>query len=356
MKEKNKKRFNIFDMNRDGKGVKKEDVAGPPNFKNFFKTLPRRFNKILSLNLLMWGRFPMYALIILLVSYLFYNFGGVFEVIFATVGLLLGNSIYIASNPALGTFSGVFVASGSMSGGVANEMSGAVSTYMSIFGQTIKMPTYSLLFYIIIAALLLFSLITWGWQSVGAAYISRGIVRAEPIFTFSDYFRGIKKNFKQGFFLGLIDALVILLLIFDFCYLYNTSGGNFSEILLFIISGILIVYSVVRKYIYILAITFDMKISKIFKNALIFTVLGIKRNFVGSLCSFLLFVLNAALGIVCISFNFIIPLMLPLVYFIGMSLYISTYSVYPVIDKYMIEPYKKAHPEEIRDDESITEE
>jgi len=337
-------------MNRDGKGVKKEDVAGPPNLKNFFKTLPRRFNKILSLNLIMWGRLPMYALIIFLISYLFYNAGGIFEVIFATVAMLLGNSIYISSNPALGTFSGVFVASGSMSGGTVSETTGAVTTYLSMFGQTIKMPTYSLLFYIVIAVLALFVLITWGWQSVGATYISRSLVRADPVFTFSDYFRGIKKNLKQGFVIGIIDAIVLFLLVFDFCYLYATPTDVFSEILMFITAGLLIIYSIVRKYIYLLAITFDMKTFKIFKNALIFTVLGIKRNLVGALGSILLLVFNITLGILCLSFNFIIPLMLPLVYFIGLSYYISTYSVYPVIDKYMIEPYKKAHPEEVKED------
>jgi len=343
MNEKKKKRgFNLFNFNRDGKGVKKEDVAGPPNFKNFFKTLPRRFNKILSLNLIMWGRLPMYALIILLVSYLMYERGGIFQMIFATVAMLLGNSVHIASDPAFGTFSGIFIASG----GATSEATGAVTTYMTLFGQTIEMPTYSLLFYIVIIALLLFSLVTWGWQSVGATYISRALVRAEPIFTFSDYFRGIRKNLKQGFFLGLIDALILLILTFDFCTLYTQTTSIFTEIMLFIIAGMLILYSVVRKYIYVLAITFDMKIFKIFKNAMIFTVLGIKRNIVGSICSLLLLILNIALGIVCISFNFIIPLILPLIYFIGMSLYISTYSVYPVIDKYMIEPYKKSHPEE----------
>ena len=89
-----------------------------------------------------------------------------------------------------------------------------------------------------------------------------------------------------------------------------------------------------------------MKINKIFKNSLIFTVLGLKRNITGALGSILLLVFNVMLGILCLSFNFIIPLMLPLVYYMGTSLYISTYSVYPVIDKYMIEPYKQAHPEE----------
>ena len=254
MKENKKKKFNIFNMNKDGKGVKKEDFAAPPTFKNFFKTLPRRFNKILSLNLFMWGRFPMYALIIFLVSYLLYNFGSPFERIFATVAMLLGNSVYVSSNPALGTYGGVFVASGSMSGGTVNEATGTLSSYLSMFGQTIKMPTYSLLFYAVILGLLLFVFITWGWQSVGATYISRALVRADPVFTFSDYFRGIKKNLKQGFVIGLIDAFILLLLTFDFCYLFASSDPSvFSEILMVITAGLLIMYSVIRKYIYLLS-------------------------------------------------------------------------------------------------------
>ena len=112
-----------------------------------------------------------------------------------------------------------------------------------------------------------------------------------------------------------------------------------------------------RKYIYILLLTFDMKIVKILKNALIFTVLGIKRNFVGSLGNALVLVLNLMLGIFCMSFNFIIPLILPLLYYFGFSSYASAYAVYPVIDQYMIEPYKKAHPEEFQtDDDEQTEE
>ena len=124
------------------------------------------------------------------------------------------------------------------------------------------------------------------------------------------------------------------------------STSFFTEILLVVNAGIFVLYAFMRKYIYLLAITFDMKISKILKNSLIFTVLGIKRNLVGAIGSILLLALNVVIGMLCMSFNFIIPLMLPLVYYIGTSNYISAYSVYPVIDKYMIEPYKKAHPEE----------
>jgi hypothetical protein len=103
-----------------------------------------------------------------------------------------------------------------------------------------------------------------------------------------------------------------------------------------------------------MAITFDIKTTKIFKNALIFTVLGIKRNLLGSFGSILLLVLNVLIGILCMSFNFIIPLILPLVYYMGASMYISAYSAYPVIDKYMIAPYRK-NQSEPKDQEEVNE-
>ena len=342
MKEtKKRKTFRLFDMNKDGKGVKKEDVGGPPNLKNFFKSVPRKVNKLLSLNLIMWGRLPMYIFAICIISYLLYNRGGIFQSVYATVGLLLGNTVSIASSPIFPAINGASIISG--------QTSSVVNTYMNVFGNTVKVPGYTPTFYIVALCVLLFILITWGWQSVGVAYISRSAVRGDPIFIFSDYFRAIKKNFKQAFFLGLIDASAILLLIFDFCYLYEYSTGAFSEILLFITAGLLVLYSVMRKYIYIMLITFDMKILKILKNALIFTVLGIKRNVIGSISNAMILILNIFLGIFCMSFNFIVPLFLPLLYYFGFSSYVSAYSVYPVIDKYMIEPYKKAHPEEFSD-------
>lgn len=354
MKNETKKRFKLFDMNRDGKGVKKEDVGGPPNLKNFFKSFWRKFGKLLSLNLIMWGRIPMYILMICLISGLLYNMGGIFSMIFATVASLLGNPAYIASNPLFSTVSGTYLASGGFSDGAFVASSSSAATNMVIFGNVISVPTYSTTFFVVVGAVLLFVLITWGWQSVGSAYISRSLVRGDPVFTVSDYFHAIKKNFKQGFWLGLIDALILLLLTFDFCYLYIYSTSVMSEMLLFIIGGMILVYSVMRKYIYLMAITFDIKTTKIFKNALIFTVLGIKRNLLGSFGSILLLVLNVLIGILCMSFNFIIPLILPLVYYMGASMYISAYSAYPVIDKYMIAPYRK-NQSEPKDQEEVNE-
>ena len=342
----------LFNFNKDGKGVDKSEVAGPPNLKNFFKSFFRKFNKLLSLNLMMWFRIPMYLLMFGLISYLLYGLGGIFETFFATSASLLGNPISISSSPLLATLSGSYIASGEIISSGQFFASSSVGVMLgTLFGNVVEMPTYNLTFFLVVLGLFVFVLATWGLQSVGAAYINRGLVRGDPVFLFSDYFHAIKKNYKQGIVLGIIDALALLLLTFNFCFLYMNSTSIFTEILLFINAGIFTLYAFMRKYIYLLAITFDITIPKIFKNSLIFTLLGIKRNLVGAIGSILLLTVNVFIGVLCMSFNFIIPLMLPLVYYIGASSFISTYSVYPVIDKYMIEPYKQAHPEEFSYDE-----
>ena len=332
-----KKKFRLFDMNRDGKGVSKEEVDNTPTFKNFFKSFFRKFNKLLSLNLIMLFRLPFYFLVIGTVCYMLSSVNGVFQVVFTYIAMLLGKPVYTVTDPLFGTVSGAYIASGG---------NAAAANALFDVGNTISMPAFSPLFWGIIIGFAVFSLVTWGWQSVGATYVARGLVRGDPVFIISDYFYAIKKNLLQGFLLGVIDLLIMSLLTFDFLYLYTTNGGIMSEILLFIVAGMLVMYIIMRRYIYLMLITFDIKITKILKNALIFTVLGLKRNLVGGAGSLILMIINLLIGFWALNINFIVPLILPLIYYMATSLYISAYSAYPVIDKYMIAPYKKPEPEE----------
>jgi len=91
-----------------------------------------------------------------------------------------------------------------------------------------------------------------------------------------------------------------------------------------------------------------MKISKIFKNALIFTVLGIKRNLL-ALVGILLATALAIVPIVLfLPMGLGVALVLPFIYYLGVCGFISTYAAYPVIKKYMIDPV--APPKETVDD------
>ena len=83
-------------------------------------------------------------------------------------------------------------------------------------------------------------------------------------------------------------------------------------------------------------VTFDIKIKKIFKNALIFSVLGIGRNLMSLLGMVLIIGLNILLVLLLWPLGIVVPLIFPLIYLLPtINLFIS-YGAYPVIEKYMI--------------------
>ena len=94
-----------------------------------------------------------------------------------------------------------------------------------------------------------------------------------------------------------------------------------------------------RFYIYLILVTFDLPIKKIIKNSLIFVALGFKRNIVASIWLLLIGAANIALGFALLPSNLIIVLVLPLFYLFGLCSYTTVYAAYPILNKYMIEPY-----------------
>ena len=312
---KKKRFFSFLDPYRDGKGVY-EDEDRTPTFKFFFKLFFRKFSKILQLNLLM-----------------------IFQVLpLIAIGLFffLGNKTPTATDVSFAPLYGI--------NKIANSV-GAAPT-LDISSIQMGIPVFAPVFTFSMIALALILIVTFGWQNVGAAYVLRGLYRGDPVFVFSDFFYGIKKNFKQGLLLGLVDALVIVVLALDFMFFFNRGGTFGLDLMYFVIFALVLIYIVMRFYIYLMLITFDIKISKIIKNALIFTVLGIKRNLLALIGILLIIAINAALIILCLPTGFSLPIVLPFVYLMGTVSFISTYAAYPVIDKYMIAPYVSKDTEE----------
>ena len=94
-------------------------------------------------------------------------------------------------------------------------------------------------------------------------------------------------------------------------------------------------------------ITFNLKGFKILKNALIFSVLGIKRNLMALLGIILLLLIHFISVIFLLPLGLTVTIVIPFVYIFATIAFIVTYAAYPVIDKYMIAPYKA----EITDEE-----
>ena len=198
----------------------------------------------------------------------------------------------------------------------------------------------------------LFFLVTFGWQNVGATYVLRGMVRGDAVFPLQDYLYAVKRNLKQGFFLGLLDALLLGLLVFDYMFFYARLGSFWMDVMFFAICALAILYFFMRFYLYLMQVTFDLSIRKLFKNALIFTTLGVKRNLLGTLWIVIMTAFNIAL-IQLLMPSIAIPLILPFLYLLAVLSFTAAYAAYPVIDRYMIEPYKSQQDDE-ETDEDVT--
>jgi uncharacterized membrane protein YesL len=209
------------------------------------------------------------------------------------------------------------------------------------------LPVFSTAVTCTIIVLVLFLLVTWGWQNIGATYVLRGLVRGDAVFVFTDYFYAIKRNLKQGFIVGILDLIFSGVLVIDFVYFYQRTGAAFGlDFMYFVIFALAIIYFIMRFYIYLLLITFDMKTFKIIKNSFIFSILGIKRNIMALLGIAVVTILHALLIWFLISTPLGFTMILPFIYVLALTAFMSAYAAYPIIDKYLIEPYKTEEDDE----------
>ncbi|MCQ2431721.1 MAG: DUF624 domain-containing protein [Clostridia bacterium] len=304
----------MFSGGIDGRGVSKKDRITDYNIVNFFKLYGRNFGNIVKLNLLfVFGNFPI----------LFY--------LFARSGNISTPSV-TASNILYSSFRGVLL---------SGQFTPVTAAMNGILGyRTVNyVPTTVTYVFLALTALIV---LTFGVVNVGTAYIMRNIVRCEPIFFMSDFFYAIKRNWKQALPFGILDGLFCALLVYDVVFFYYNIGPFFNNVCFYLSLVLTLVYFVMRFYIYVMMLTFDLSIFKLLKNALIFTVLGFKRN-VSAVIGMILFLL------VCYGvFLTYAPLgmLLPLLVMFSSMAFMAIYASYPKIKAVMIDPYYKDEPEE----------
>ena len=267
--ENKKKRFKLFDSQREGRGIEKGDVYTKTDLKGFFLKYKEWFPNLLTVNLLMvLGNFPF---------------------IFALIAMTTFTRVmYMA--PASSFFPvlrGIFLQE--------SEISASTLISMGTGGMQIEANAMTTATYVLFALSLLV-LFTFGIVNVGSTYVLRNMVKGEPVFIFSDFFYAIKRNWKQALPFGILDSLFLALITFDLFYLYTADGGLMMSMFFGITAAVALIYCWMRFYIYIQMVTFDLSLYKILKNSLIFALLGFKRNLMATLGILLLVVINLFLA------------------------------------------------------------
>jgi len=323
-----KKRFRLFDLAKDGKGVSKGNDVEKGTLKHFFLSFKNNFGKLVSVNILMvLGNFPLIFLI-------------------ATLSGVTKADAFLPTQDLFQSLAGIYANnSASLSGMVIYALEG--------LQNPILVPTVATYIFYGISAL---TLLTFGVVNVGTAYILRNIAKGEPIFTWTDFWYSVKRNWKQAFPFGVIDLLINAILLYNIYTLILGDSGFFQNMLMWANVIIFVIYFFMRYYIYVQMVTFKLTVFKIIKNSLIFSLLGIKRNFMG-LLGIIIFILLEVLFIFGAG-GVLLPLGVaaPLCLIFSASAYMKVFASYYKIKEIMIDPYLAEHPEENPDTVEVEEE
>jgi len=291
---------------KPGKGIKKNQISNSFGFGSFFSTFGDKFWKLITLNLL-------FFLVNLPIFGLFAYLAGVGGVPYQTPVNVLFQPLYgvglHGQNHAWNSLYGVV--------GVQIE-----HRYPS--DVTIGLLCFGLL-----------TVFTFGLASAALSYVQRNYVRGEPVEMIDDFFGCMKRNWKQSIALGLLDLLFVFVIAFDLVnYLY--ANQSFALLLLLYLTVFFsAVYLMMRPYMYLMCVTFDIKLSKIIKNSWILAISGIRRNLFCGFFALLVVVLNF------VVFGFIPSLGVAMffVFTVSIAWFFQIYGAWPVVKKHMIDPF-----------------
>ena len=175
-------------------------------------------------------------------------------------------------------------------------------------------------------------IVTFGPATAALLKVARNYTQERPIFLFSEFWKTFKTCFKQSFIMGLIDILFIVALFVAIPF-YNSIAQQMS---IFYVAFILclsfsFVFIMMHFYIYLMIVSTQLSLPKILKNSFILVCIGLKQSLL-TLLIFALVILFLFLFLPYTSF------LMPFLPFSFMALVIA-FNCFPVIRKYVIQPY-----------------
>lgn len=186
--------------------------------------------------------------------------------------------------------------------------------------------------------------------NAGITKITRDFAREEPCFVWADFWESAKKNLKQSFALSVITYIgaVLFFLVGSF-YFELVDMSNFLTLIPFALCLTLaIVFIFILMYAQLMIVTLDLKMKPLMKNAAILSIVALGKNFLALIaCAVFLgiyaFVFYLGLGM---QGALILTIALTFMIIFALISYTVNYVTFPVIQKYIIEPYYSQNPGE----------
>lgn len=241
---------------------------------------------------------------------------------------------------------GIFGAGDFNRAGSGISKSAAPKGSLKLFFEILGVRIWKLLALNLIYVIACLPIITIGPATAGITKVLKNYSIDKNAYVWLDFKEAFLQNFSKAFFVGLVD-IVAYLGIASGLYIYpNIVDYGGSKVIyygLYIVTlSVAVTFTIMNYYIYLMLVSTDLPMKSIVKNALALAFLSPKRNLIALLSNVLL-PLIPFLFIVFLNFQFIIILPFAPATIIG---FIVCFCCYPVVQKYVTDPYYKATGEQ----------
>lgn len=180
----------------------------------------------------------------------------------------------------------------------------------------------------------------------GLTFVCRNYAREEHAFILSDFMEATKKNWKQFLLNGIVCYVFYVLMSVSINFYSAQVSANSIMYVPFIVCILLsFLFICAQFYIPVMIVTFDLKLRQIYRNALIFSIIGLWRNLM------LIAIIGVFAAAAVVFFLLMTPLailvlfLLAVFWMFGFFGFLVNFAVYPMIVKYIINPYEREQEE-----------
>lgn len=182
-------------------------------------------------------------------------------------------------------------------------------------------------------------IVTIGPAIAAMTKVLRNYAQERHAFLWMDFIDAFKKNFKQSIVVGLVDTILVLsLIIGSRLYPQLVTRNNLYYVPYVLSLSISLVALMMNFFIFPMIVSVNIPLKSIIKNSFILSCLSIKKTLITLVCFLLCYIAPFYLAAyVSALFLVLYPLILN-----SMAGLIVCYNSYPVIQKYVINPYYEA--------------
>ncbi|MDD6345964.1 MAG: DUF624 domain-containing protein [Oscillospiraceae bacterium] len=186
--------------------------------------------------------------------------------------------------------------------------------------------------------MLLAFLIIWGPATSGVFKIMKNFAQDKHAFIVSDFVQTFRENFRYASIIGIVDLLLLSSItagIWVYPALAAQTGSKIMYVFLAVSLSVGITFIMMNFYMFPMLVSTDLSLKNIFKNSFALMFVELKRNIITLLITG---AITALMALLILFVNFAFIYILPFFPF-AFNTFLICFRSYPVIQKYVINPY-----------------